>query len=165
MTTGELIKEARKRKGITQNKLAELVGTTPQNISQYERGLRNPKIATVAKIADVLDVDVFSIMTFDMASDVIASHINEVDNTSAFDDFLSDLGYRTYINPAWVTTNDKSNLFEWIIEDVTTEREYYVSTLELNDLMNSILSYTKFQISELISKLKEVPKENSDDEK
>ena len=48
------IKEAREAAGLTQAQLAKIVGTTSQNISQYERGLRKPKIEMMKKLADAL---------------------------------------------------------------------------------------------------------------
>ncbi len=54
MTTGENIKKARLNAGLTQAQLARLVGTTTQNISQYERNIRNPKFRTAEKIAIAL---------------------------------------------------------------------------------------------------------------
>lgn len=43
MTTGEKIKTIRKKRGLTQRELAEKLGTTPQNLAQYENNKRNPK--------------------------------------------------------------------------------------------------------------------------
>lgn len=54
----ERIKRARESVNLTQAQLAEKVETTPQNISQYERGIRKPKYETVQKIADALAVDI-----------------------------------------------------------------------------------------------------------
>ena len=56
MTVGERIKAARKKAGMTQKELADKLGIPYQGISQYERGIRNPKIDTLVKIADILDV-------------------------------------------------------------------------------------------------------------
>lgn len=56
MQTGDLIKKARIEAGLTQAELAKKLGITPQVISQYERGVKNPKFETVAKIAAVLDI-------------------------------------------------------------------------------------------------------------
>ena len=58
MPVGEDIKSIRQQKGMTQAQLAAAVGTTSQNISQYERGVRNPKIGTLQKIADALGENV-----------------------------------------------------------------------------------------------------------
>lgn len=58
MTVSEKIQEARSKAGLTQQQLADAIGTTTQNISQYERGVRNPKIETLRKIADAFGVPV-----------------------------------------------------------------------------------------------------------
>lgn len=58
MSTGENIKKARIGASMTQAMLAERIGTTTQNISQYERDIRKPKIETLQKIADALNVNV-----------------------------------------------------------------------------------------------------------
>lgn len=53
---GELIKTARKNKGLTQKQLAEKTGLAIVTIQQYERNLRQPRIENIKKIAEVLDV-------------------------------------------------------------------------------------------------------------
>lgn len=58
---GENIKRIRKEKGYFQKQLAEKLGTTPQNLAQYENGKRIPKIETLIKIADALDCEVSDI--------------------------------------------------------------------------------------------------------
>lgn len=55
-SVAEKIKSAREKAGLTQAQLAEKIGTTPQNISQYERGIRNPKYDTLEKIARAVGV-------------------------------------------------------------------------------------------------------------
>ena len=52
------IKNARLTVGITQAELAHRLGVTPQAISQYERGIKKPKIETIEKIADALGAPV-----------------------------------------------------------------------------------------------------------
>ena len=46
------------RKGLTQKKLGELCGIADSNIRKYESGNQNPKIETLQKIADALDISV-----------------------------------------------------------------------------------------------------------
>ena len=53
---GERIKEFRKRQGLTQRELAARIGTTQQNLAQYENGKRRPKPETVQRIAKALDI-------------------------------------------------------------------------------------------------------------
>lgn len=56
MQTGDLIKKARINAGMTQAELAERLGITPQAVSQYERGIKNPKLETVRRISEALGV-------------------------------------------------------------------------------------------------------------
>ena len=79
MNTGELIKEFRKKIGITQKELGQLVGMTYQQIAQYERGTRNPKKETIEKIAKALKIDPYSLYSFDIESEELAELINSKD--------------------------------------------------------------------------------------
>lgn len=57
MTTGQLIKAARKKAGLTQLELAKKLKVPFQSVSQWERDLRNPKPETIEKIANAIGVD------------------------------------------------------------------------------------------------------------
>lgn len=57
MTTGELIKELRNKKGLTQKQLQEMTGINEADIRKIENNRRNPRDATLKKIADALEVD------------------------------------------------------------------------------------------------------------
>lgn len=65
MTIGDNIKRLRNSKNITQKELAERLGTSQQNLAQYENGKRNPKIETLQKIATALDVTVEELLIID----------------------------------------------------------------------------------------------------
>ena len=54
MTTGEKIREARKRVNLTQKQLGELIGVSGAMIGQYETGIRNPKTETLKKLTKIL---------------------------------------------------------------------------------------------------------------
>lgn len=52
------LKEARKRRGLTQEQLEKLSGIEQAVISRYERGaVGNPSFETVVKLADALKID------------------------------------------------------------------------------------------------------------
>jgi len=51
------MKIARQNSGLIQTRLAELVGITKSNISDYERGRANPSIKVLSKIANQCKVD------------------------------------------------------------------------------------------------------------
>lgn len=55
---GEAIASLRKKKGMTQNELAEKMNVTDKAVSKWERDLSCPDINTISKLADILDVSV-----------------------------------------------------------------------------------------------------------
>ena len=65
---GDRIRETRVNKGLTQQQVADSIGVTYQNISQYERGLRKPKNETLLQIADALGVSVYELIGFNGAN-------------------------------------------------------------------------------------------------
>ena len=58
MTTGELIKAARKKAGMTQEELGSKLGVSGSSIAQWENDLRTPKLDTLQRIASALGVPV-----------------------------------------------------------------------------------------------------------
>ena len=58
---GQVIKSIRIEKGISQEKLAELVDLHRTYISDIERGGRNVSLVNIFRIAEGLDVKVFEI--------------------------------------------------------------------------------------------------------
>ena len=53
---GRRIKLAREAKKLTQAQLAEMVDLSPMHISVLERGQKPPKLETLIKLANILDV-------------------------------------------------------------------------------------------------------------
>ena len=53
---GKRIAALRSARDISQGGLAERIGSTPQWISQLERGTRSPTVHTLVKLANALDV-------------------------------------------------------------------------------------------------------------
>jgi transcriptional regulator with XRE-family HTH domain len=52
----ERLKEFRKARGLSQVRLAELIGVSPRVYNRWERGIATPRLDTVVQIADILDV-------------------------------------------------------------------------------------------------------------
>lgn len=61
-TLGENLRAARVAAKLTQEDLAEKLGTTKSAISRYEQGKREPALAQIAKIAAVLHVRMESLL-------------------------------------------------------------------------------------------------------
>ena len=60
---GKNLKRIRKEKGVTQEKLEELSGLDRGYISGVERGVRNPSIKNIEKLAKALKVSVSDLTT------------------------------------------------------------------------------------------------------
>lgn len=56
MTLGERIKKARRALDLTQQKFAEQIGTTQNNIASYEIGRREPSAAAINNICKTFDI-------------------------------------------------------------------------------------------------------------
>ena len=65
MTTGERITKARKHQGLTQEKLAEQLGISPQAVSSWERDEYLPDTKNLIALADALDVTLDSLLRED----------------------------------------------------------------------------------------------------
>ena len=65
MNIGNKIKELRKSRKMSQEKLGYKLGVSQAMIAQYENGKRNPKIQTIIKIAGILEVRPFDLMSVD----------------------------------------------------------------------------------------------------
>ena len=55
---GKFISECRKKKGITQNELAELLGITNRAVSKWETGICMPDAGTIPELCQILDISI-----------------------------------------------------------------------------------------------------------
>lgn len=60
--TGELIKELRKEKGMTQKELAQMLHITDRAVSKWERGLNAPDIGLLEPLAAALGVSILDLI-------------------------------------------------------------------------------------------------------
>ena len=56
MQTGSQIAEARRRKNLTQEQLAQLMQVTRQTVSRWEAGTAYPEMEKIVRLADILEV-------------------------------------------------------------------------------------------------------------
>ena len=62
---GQRIATLRKKQGLTQEDLAEVIGCSVEFISLVERGVNAPSVAGLQGFADALEVEVRDLFTFD----------------------------------------------------------------------------------------------------
>ena len=79
---GKRIKSAREKKGLTQEQLAEQVNLSPMHISVIERGNKLPRLETLIKIANVLDVSADTLLQ-DVVNNQIKLHTSEASDLIA----------------------------------------------------------------------------------
>ena len=79
---GKRIKSAREKKGLTQEQLAEQVNLSPMHISVIERGNKLPRLETLIKIANVLDVSADTLLQ-DVVNNQIKLRTSEASNLIA----------------------------------------------------------------------------------
>ena len=85
METGELIKAARKSRGLTQKQLGDLCGMADSAIRLYESGKGNPTQKTLQRIASALQVDPYSLYSFDQATQALEERINAQEERATLD--------------------------------------------------------------------------------
>ena len=67
------IREYRKRRGLTQQQLADIVGVSNVSLSNYERGAQMPDILTLTKIANALRISVDTLLGLNHQEEDIAA--------------------------------------------------------------------------------------------
>ncbi|MCK9479185.1 MAG: helix-turn-helix domain-containing protein [Firmicutes bacterium] len=85
--TGNLIKNARKTKGMTQEELGNAIGMSGVAIMRYEKEQREPSKDTIEKIAEVLNVH---------PNDLVGWKI--VNEFESFITYLKSLGYSVFVH-------------------------------------------------------------------
>ena len=65
---GLRVRTLRKKKGLTQEQLADAVGKTVDTISNIERGVSSTRIDTAARLADALGVQLVDFFDFSLAT-------------------------------------------------------------------------------------------------
>lgn len=81
---GENIAFHRKKRGLTQKQLADMIGVNRMTIARYEQGLYSPKSAQVESIAEALDVSplflTYDAETLSVLIDYAQTQANELVN-------------------------------------------------------------------------------------
>ena len=74
---GKRVQEYRKQKSYTQDKLAEMIGIDPKNVSKIEIGANYPSPETLTSIAKALEVDIYELFVFkqELSPDEMRSRI------------------------------------------------------------------------------------------
>ena len=85
---GKRIQEIRKSKGLTQEKLAELIGLDTPNLSNIERGKRFVSSSTLEKIIDSLQIEESELFNFNhlKTKEELITSIKDILDASSYED-------------------------------------------------------------------------------
>lgn len=146
MTVGERIKEYRKQAGLTQKELGDRLGVSNVHIGQYERGLRNPRLPQLKKIADALDIP-FDLLVSDKVEALVDTSrqidpsIMDAFTQGEFEEKLSHIGYSLRV------IND--NTFSCFTR---SGEQFRITQEDINQINEQVNSYLRFLISDYMSK-------------
>ena len=157
MTVGENIRQARTEKGLTQKELgAKLGGISQQQVGQWETGKARPKLETLQKIADALDIDVLYLLCIN-EHDIETINIKNKhtphkkpnyanlpkrDYSLGFEDWLR---YNNIDFIYWDMSNEKG----WIMKLIDTDEIFFLSEEQAAQIPLLSIEHTKLLIRTL----------------
>ena len=80
---GNFLKELRKKKGKTQEEIAELFGVSSRSVSRWENGNTMPELGILVELADYYDVDIRELIDGERKSEVMNNEVKEVLKSAA----------------------------------------------------------------------------------
>lgn len=128
MTIGKNIKETRRKLGLTQAELGEKLNVTQQTIAMFENNKTNIKFSTLSKIADALEVDIFTLLGLQnkKLSDIDKLAYNNMELQDSFINYKSESLYNLVYNIV-----DKS--IDEAIESTDLENKLLTAFHKLNE--------------------------------
>lgn len=64
MKTGEVIRNLRKEKNLTQEQIADMLGVSAPAVNKWENGVSMPDVAILGPLARLLDTDINTLLDF-----------------------------------------------------------------------------------------------------
>lgn len=146
MTIGQRIKTVREQAGITQAALGEKIGVSGVAIMRYEKGTRQPRLEQLDAIADALNVSPFYLLGDETAK---MSRTDLVESMG-LEDYLKSLGYK------FILDYEYEGEAHVLCIDQRRQKLYLLPPQRLEVLEQSIRTFTKFSVAELMNDGKEI---------
>ena len=93
MTTGEKLAALRKRKGITQERLSEILGVSRQSVSRWEMDAAFPETEKLIKLSKLLECSVDFLLNEELTEDRLATERNRELPGADCVQFIRECGY------------------------------------------------------------------------
>lgn len=165
MTTGQRIKAARKKVGVTQEDLGKKLGVSPSFVAQYETGKRNPKIETLKRIADALSISIYELIDGDDLKRAVIYGEGLGGNPAEQDDTSSELttivdSYDSHSH-GWLSEDaPDTHTHSWLSGKGIESEDFGLVDDELEDLFSELQDGKPLFLSpDELAKLKGTPKE------
>lgn len=128
------IKEFRRKRGLTQKQLADLLGVSQNAVYNWENGKRQPKLDTLRKISQALGVPVTELINVPDPDGMLARYSLR----DRIQDTLLSIGYLVFYdeNDAFLAINFPDGYLE-------------ITASDLDDLADTAASYLEFKVQEL----------------
>lgn len=146
MTPGQRIRAARQKRGLSQQKLANLLGVSAQAVSQWEVGKNHISFANANQVANILGVDVMWIMEENEQDETIRlspssmAHGNRapiIDITESMLYYIYNVQREEQFDPnrttLEVTLGSQGQCFAIIIDDTSMSPEFHVGDVAIFD--------------------------------
>ena len=151
MKPGEKIKEIRESKGITQKALAKSAGIMPSTLGKYERGVLNPKIETVEKIAKALDCHVLDIIDIEFFGKADINEKQKFLEIAMLEAYMHSRKEHFVVKAAgytWISPQINDRLIHLI--NNATNTEYTVEENLFFNAINESLNFIEYNFSRLM---------------
>lgn len=162
------------RKGVTPTKVARDLGLRQSTVSMWKKQGTTPKYDTVNKLADYFGVttdDLYDIkplpdgkveLNLSSGKETITLPSGALENR-AVRAFLKELGFLIGIDDSLLAEidGDPKEAEVWVIADKRSKKVYLAKATDLDTLVDRILSFSKFEIYELLRRLTEDPRYQS----
>ncbi len=156
MSIGSKIREFRKACGWTQKELSEKAGVATVTIQQYERGVRQPRLEQLEKIAaafqcsisEFVDVEPLEFKLIDpetVTEEQKAQWEKEGENIRKLISYLETIGYEFNYKIA-----DFGAELYYSLKAVNENELYILSEDEAGRLFDSVSSYTRFLLQDIL---------------
>ena len=160
-----IIKDLRKKQGLSQKDLAEIIKVSPSYIHKIECNKKNPSIAILTKISSALNVDPALLLNHakkntpssldnipNIPMDDLIQLSQHINSNISIADKLDDVHLLEYMYKSKITQLKKDYESKYIFLKDSYESKITVLEDE-NDKLKSTLSYLEYQNKKLLNKL------------
>ncbi len=154
MSVAENIKRIRKKRGFTQKELGNLCGINEANIRKYENNRQNPKIETLQKIANALEVNVTELLDLPQLQENFEDTLfYSMDMGSEGQDISNIVSMIESIGFEYVAISEDDKIIICHDKDIGLQQYFYVPLKDINKIIEEY-EKAKIEILEEYEKAK-----------